>query len=341
MKRATLFSLALAVGLSGDLIGKSLADDAPLTATRVFDVRDITLVAADYPLSGALVEPTAIGQSFQVPLRGNDSPNPASQGVFQANPPARAPSAPIDTMMVAIEETVDPPSWKFNGGTVGSYSTLNGELLITQTPQNLSKIDAIFTQLRSDRSSTVRVRADWILLQPGQVNELLKNGRDEKSATPEVSRDALDKMAASAVRYTAEVSCFSGQTVNLSSGRAKSLVTEATPIVGGGGAIGYDVKPELVHYGVALQVLPVVSGGSVTMDLLGEVSQTQDEPATQPAASGLANGVDRLNAVVQHFHTTLQAPLNKSVLVEGMTIDPTFAQPQGAQLYLIVEADGG
>jgi hypothetical protein len=99
--------------------------------------------------------------------------------------------------------------------------------------------------------------------------------------------------------------------------------------------MGYEIKPELVQYGVALQVMPVVSGDSATLDLKGEASEEQKEPTTQP----LVNGVDRLNAVVQHFHTTVQVPLNKPVLLEGATVEPSLDQPQGAELYLIVEAD--
>jgi hypothetical protein len=71
--------------------------------------------------------------------------------------------------------------------------------------------------------------------------------------------------------------------------------------------------------------------------LKGEASEGSGEPATQPSE----NGVDRLNAVVQHFHTTVQVPLNKPVLLEGATIEPSLDQPQGAELYLIVEADAG
>jgi hypothetical protein len=305
----------------------------PATETRVYDVRDLTLVVADYPLSGALVPPTELGQQPSL-LTPQIVQNGAATGGFSGSNPPPPPPKPIDNLIQGIVATVDPTSWKIAGGSTGQILSFNGELLVTQTPENLKKVDAVLSQLRSGKPSPVRVRADWIVLQPGKLDELLKNGRDDKSAFPEINRDALDKLSLETAHYMADISCFSGETVHLASGRSKSLLTESTPVVGQA-TMGYEIKPELVQYGVALQVMPVVSGDSATLDLKGEASEEQKEPTTQP----LVNGVDRLNAVVQHFHTTVQVPLNKPVLLEGATVEPSLDQPQGAELYLIVEAD--
>ncbi|MGA2231284.1 MAG: hypothetical protein ABSH22_10330, partial [Tepidisphaeraceae bacterium] len=261
MNRKTVVSVAVAAVSSGILVLQSRAADAPVqptaattpdTQTRVYDVRDLTLQIADYPLSGALVSPTAIGQAGE----GNTSINQTNQVGMQTNfvgsnsggnqPPR--PLTPIENLTKAITDTVNTDSWKTNGGTVGAISSVNGELLVTQTPENLKKVDDILQQLRSGKPPTVRVRADWILLQPEKVDGLLKNGRDDKSALPEISRDALDKMAAAAPHYTANVSCFSGQTVHLASGRARTFIDQASPVVAQS-AVGYQVSPEIVQYG--------------------------------------------------------------------------------------------
>jgi hypothetical protein len=46
-----------------------------------------------------------------------------------------------------------------------------------------------------------------------------------------------------------------------------------------------------------------------------------------------------VEAIVQHFHTTVQIPVNKPVLIGGMTFNPSSDTPAGKQLYLVLEAD--
>jgi hypothetical protein len=189
----------------------------------------------------------------------------------------------------------------------------------------------------------MRVRADWVLLKPGQVEELFKNGPEAKSALPEINRNALDKAAAHAVHYAAQLACFSGQTAHVASGRAKTTATGHEPITGDR-VLAFDDKYALVHYGLALQVTPTIAVDSATLDIMSECSETDDAPPHTPTTQRADDGKNRshradlFNAVDQHFHTTVQVPLNTPVLVEGMTANPKVAA-QGEQWYLIVEVD--
>jgi hypothetical protein len=295
---------------------------------RVYDVRDLTLVVQDYPLSGSLVVPTDIGKdALQAQQQANHNGATSS---LTPMPPPRLPETPTERLVQVIQNNVDNGSWKTYGGSYGSVSSFEGELVITQIVDNQAHIAKLLADLRAGRSATVRVRADWVLLPQGQIEQLFKNGPDDKSALPEVRRELLDKIA----HCTADVSCFSGQTVHLASGKAVSMVTSIEPVVGQG-AMGYESKAEIVQYGPALQVMPAVSAGSATLDLMGEACDGADPAVTLPAE----HTVDRINAVVQHFHTTVQLPLNTPVLVERATAEPGMNQPKFDQLCLIVEVD--
>jgi type II secretory pathway component GspD/PulD (secretin) len=145
----------------------------------------------------------------------------------------------------------------------------------------------------------------------------------------------LQKLSSSTVHYSGQISCFSCQTVNLASGRARTTVMAATPVVAPGTGM-YDPTPEIAQYGLSLQVMPVMYNDSATLDLLSVASE---ETNKSPAPTTQSSELDRVDAVIQHFHTTVQVPLNKPVLVGGMTLEPTSSEPAGNQLYLIVEAD--
>jgi len=313
------------------LIGvKTFAADAPESAVsvRVYGVRDLITVVSDYPLSGKLVSPNRIQQGDQPPVAAN---NYGPQGIIsKVNPPTTA----LDTLVQVIIETIDAPSWKTNGGTTGAISEINDQLVITQTAPNHTAIQRLLNDLRSGRSPMVRIRADWVFLVPGQIEKVLVGGKDDGSALPEISRDQLDKLPVDVVRYTAQVACFSGQTVHLASGHAKSTVTSSAVVVSSN-AVGTEPKAEIVQYGLCLQINPIISDSTATLDLMSETSESDGKETPQ------IRDLDQINAVVQHFHTTVEVPLKKAVLVQGMTLEPTLNEPAGKQLYLIVEADSG
>jgi hypothetical protein len=310
-------------------------------ATRVFDVRDLTFVAPDHPLGGSLVPPTRIpiGNQAAAAQSGGQNVFASGGGNGSDKPPTTLPNG-IDGIRRLIIQTVEPNSWKDNGGDAGSVAATDaGLLFVTQTPDALREVAALLDQLRQGRTGMVRVRADWVLLPPGQVGRLYKNGPDDTAALPQVNRAVLDGLP----HWSAALACVSGQTVHLTSGQARTLVTAATPVVAPG-SVAFDVQQTLVQYGLALQVTPTVGGDTATLDLTSVASRTPDVPTatTRPADGSppAMAGPDRFSDVVQSLQTTAQVPVGRPVLVGGMTLD-AGAGSDGPELYLIVEADTG
>jgi hypothetical protein len=172
-----------------------------------------------------------------------------------------------------------------------------------------------------------------VLLPAGQI-EKLERKNDDMSALPEIARDQLRALPDSTIHYSGSILCFSGQTVTITSGRAKSLV------IGLNSTQGYDAMnmTPIVTYiqeGLSLQVTPTVIGDSVALDLasiLTAPNKFAQRPTTQPA-------IDRVDSDLQQLRSTVQMPLNKPVLVAAITADPNPQEPSGKQLFLIIEAD--
>ena len=330
--------------------------------TRVFDVRDLTFVAPNYPLGGSLVSPTHIptAGAATAATAGGGGGGGGNQTLFSNGGGEQPKLTTVSTTAVEgirrlLVETVDPPSWGDNGGKASITATDAGLLFVTQTPAGLQRVAAQLDGLRGGRTGMVRVRADWVLLPAGEVRRLFKNGPTDTAALPEVDRAALDAVP----HASASLACMSGQTVHLTSGPARSFVGSATPVVAPG-AIAFDLQQTIVQYGLALQVTPTLGGDTATLDLTSVASRAPDAPAATaatPVASATTrpvsgdaippvtvtapSGIDRFAATVQGLQTTAQVPVNRPVLVGGMTLDAGVAGPGGAELYLVVEADTG
>jgi general secretion pathway protein D len=70
-----------------------------------------------------------------------------------------------------IENTVARNSWIDNGGTVGSVREINGQLVITQTPNNLEKVSGLLKQLRETRSVEISIDARFLYVTTGFLND--------------------------------------------------------------------------------------------------------------------------------------------------------------------------
>jgi hypothetical protein len=314
------------------------ADHSKDVETRVYEVKDLLMGVRDYPLRSALLQPTQV--------RGREpaaTPQPPSPATTQPSGLSSAYPDPQATLIRMIIDNVESTSWKDNGGDVGSLTMINDRLLITQTPENHAAIEKVLASLRTSAFQIVRIRVDWVLLDPGGVAAILAGGATDTSPTPLVNR-ASPALGKGAIAYSADISCFNGQTVHIASGRARTMTTAATAVVGQNAA-AFDPITEIVQCGAALQATPVLTqAGTATIDLMSEVGEWQPPnpaDANKVVTSTSANGLDRLEAIVQHFHTTVQVPINKPVLVGGMTFNPSLDAPAGKQLYLVLEADAG
>jgi hypothetical protein len=181
----------------------------PEVLTRVYDLRDLMMNVGDYPFTGKIGVPATKEIVF---VAENGAVKPTSQ-------PTRADR--VVDLIKLIMDTVNTDSWRDNGGTSGAIRDLSGLLVVTQTADAHKQIQTLLGQLREDHLRTVRVQADWILLTPEQAAALLPADQkgDGKVAARTIDSAALAKLPADATKFHAELSCFSGQTVSISSGR--------------------------------------------------------------------------------------------------------------------------
>ncbi len=259
-----------------------------------------------------------------------------------------------------IKTCVDPTAWDDAGG-VGSAEPAAGMLVVTQTEVVHEKIEKFLENLRASSPGmhVVTIRATWLLLDLKQLN-LLLNSRPGKESG--IDRKALEEMAAKCKGYLGAISCFSGQTVHIASGRNRSAVTGAIPVVGGGGEDpGYQPIINNLHSGAMLQVTPqLLPNTQAVLDICTSVT-CSDVPAesirflaSESAGTGkpgegkshAARGhtaitLDRVNMVVGQLATTLKVQLGEPTLVGGLTRESSTDQQQAAdtpQLYLFIEA---
>jgi hypothetical protein len=109
----------------------STRDDlARNVATRVYDVRDLIDPDADlFPYPPAVAPPARLRRYAHWRIDNLFRPRLA------AVPKDRA-----ARIVREIEQTVDPTSWRDAGGTRGNAMAMNGQLIVTQTDENLSGV---------------------------------------------------------------------------------------------------------------------------------------------------------------------------------------------------------
>ena len=250
----------------------------------------------------------------------------------------------MNQLIDAITSIVEPGSWDEVGGD-GSIVPIGGALAIRQTPAIQSKVQSFLKELQRE-SGTLRVLtidAQWVLLNKEQLTQLHATVDPKKPslAGQTINREALRAIPAETRRYAGKITCFNGQTVHIISGRLETVIQGAIPVVGGT-EVGYQPILLTPHVGVLLQVTPSALPGDegVMIDLQSSVTRW-DEPE-KPVQLQRTKGqpvvqVDRLKMTAQQFATSMRMPLNRPVLVGGMTFPDGESDELEGQLYLIVE----
>jgi hypothetical protein len=247
----------------------------------------------------------------------------------------------MDDLIDTITSCVKPHSWDANGGP-GTISPLGGMLVVSQTREAHEEITKLLDRLcaASPGARVVTIRAAWLLLDQKQLNALLDSKKDGG-----IDRKKLEEMTANTKGYFGAITCFSGQTVHIASGRSRSEIIGATPVCGGGGeAPGYMPIVANPNAGVMLQVTPQLlpSGRAVLLDVCSSVTHREQKPETMRFLSGKPDvNLDRVGMSVEQLATTLNAPLGEPTLVGGLTRQqPAETQEAAAspQLYLFIEA---
>jgi general secretion pathway protein D len=68
----------------------------------------------------------------------------------------------IEQIVLLIQDTVAPDTWRDNGGTIGSVRDLGGQLIVTQTPENQGAVAALLEKLRETRAIQVNIEARFL-----------------------------------------------------------------------------------------------------------------------------------------------------------------------------------
>lgn len=308
--------------------------------TRTYNVADLVRMTPDYPFESDVRPPTGWG-------KGEDGRSAFMQQSEEKEKKGGAvkvrPGIGMKELIQVIEGNIEPGSWMDAGGTTGTIQPLGSLLVVTQTTANQKRVEDLIAMIRKEYGplKTVGVSARWVLLSPEQARQMMAAG---KGTVTVVDEGFVGKLPADALWAAGRTACFSGQTVYVASGRGRTAVTKAQPVVGTN-AVAYDVTADLIQSGAVLQVTPLLSpdGQTAVLDLVsvatdwGEVEGGIDlggtsgdrGVTTRPSAK-----LDRINVGVQQMRTTVRVPVGKAVVVGGMTREPGTDEKQ---LYLIAE----
>ncbi len=159
--------------LSDGVVKISTKDDlATLVNTHVYDIHDLIVTIPNF------VGPVlSISQSEG---GGGDSGGGSSSGGGFGDTGAGdgAGQTTLTRTQLVIEildmvrSSIDPDSWIANSGVLGSIRELNGQVVITQTPENHRRVLDLFNQLRESQAVQVNIEARFITVSTGFLNDV-------------------------------------------------------------------------------------------------------------------------------------------------------------------------
>ncbi len=277
----------------------------------------------------------------------------------------------IDELISAIQSTIAPDRWDDNGGE-GSIARVGTSLLISADRAMHEQIGALLDLFRQRWRTlrTVTVVADWVWLSPARLRTLIPAPRelpvkDASRLTTPIIVDTENwqqllsdekRGQGKRVDYNAAVTCYNGQTVFTQSGAQSLEVINIEPVIQPAekdkpaATLGFRPVVEVLQEGAALQVTPVATTNAryVVLDLRTRVAILDEIPgktAADRAAAidGKVIAADQIpnfnlpRIVAQRLSTTLRVPVDRTVLVGGMTFDNRADDAPG--LYLFVRTE--
>jgi len=321
---------------------------------RMYNVQDLML-GRDFPYRSTVMPPTSLEPDMSGPAYGSAEAAAAAGGrgqLFGATEPTEdrsAASALTPNVLVdLIQRTVEPDSWVENGGQ-GKIDRVGALLVVTQTAENHKKIAELLEQFRTDRPM-IGIEARWMLLDDAQVAQIVPEDAAKRTVPIQVTAAAL-KEAKATVVYRAQVTCFDRQTTHMASGQAQALMSNMTPVVAEA-AVGWDPTISTVLWGALLEITPALTpgGNSVILKLHSCITESQKmstrhvESAIPSSSSGAKDNpggagvakadVDLPEFLLHTFRTTVRAPLDKGILIGGMTSPKAT---DGKVLYLFLQ----
>ena len=170
----------LGYSISGGVLTISTNDQlAQQKTTRVFDIQDLLVQAPNFTAPAFNLQNQSSNSGVQVSSGSSGGANSGGssnlfsggggQGTGQQAGKTRAQMVTEITQL--IENTVARNSWIDNGGTTGSIREINGQLVITQTPNNLEAVSGLLRQLRETRSVEISIDTRFLYVTTGFLND--------------------------------------------------------------------------------------------------------------------------------------------------------------------------
>lgn len=354
-----LVSLPVASNSYGQSPDVPPADSSEALMLLTYEIGDLVFAVPDYALEpssgkGAVRGAASFGGGGG---GGGFGGGGMGGGMVQGDVRPAPNPAPItvDSIRDVITKTVAPNSWSENGGGDAHVAPLGTTLVVLQTAEAQEAIGQLLSSLRDGSASrrTMTIDARWLLLDSDGLERLKVKGDDGESI---INREVLAEFTRQPTSLRGFISCFSGQSVFLTSGTVRSNVTSYIPVVGsieppkpevrfaahggdrsvsfvsdehqgggfGGRSVGYQPVTTTNNFGVQVELRPtrLHPEKAAAVDLRSTITFPAGPSSVgelEPTTSDLAPQVDRLAIQTQELATTLRVPLGEPVLVGGMT----------------------
>jgi len=279
----------------------------------------------------------------------------------------------IKELIATIQKTISPDIWDGAGGPA-SIARLGNAFIISADESTHNQIDSLLNLFRKRWGTlrTVSLRAYWLPLTDAELDALLEtHGAQNKKPKADAVRtfglvkDAqwrklLHRLQESdidrRVGYRAAVTCYNGQTVHTLSGGNSLAVTGIEPVLTDDdgetikGRVAYRPVVSVIQEGTVMQITPIanLNGTIVLLDIhsrtcrVGSKAKPEHNPVAgdgknrEPTPLDVVAAINRPRLMLHQLSTTLRVPVNRVILVGGMTVgsDPELA---GVNLYLFVK----
>jgi general secretion pathway protein D len=150
----------------------STADDlSKNVVARVYDIRDLIIDVPDFKDAPQFSLDAAQNGGGGGGGGGMGGMASVTNTLFAGTPGTTSANAGptreelVESITKLIEDTVATDSWKDNGGSVGALRELQGQLIVTQTPENHRQLVNLLDQLRETRAIQVTIETRFLTVQ--------------------------------------------------------------------------------------------------------------------------------------------------------------------------------
>lgn len=141
------------------------------TKLQIYDIRDLLINVPNFTNMPEFDLQQALqsrgrggGGGGQSPFRQNQQNNQENQGPTLEER--------TDELVRIITENVDRDTWVDNGGSVGKIQRFQGNLIVTQTPNNHRLVDGLLADLRKFRAVQINVETRFLLVQQNWFEQI-------------------------------------------------------------------------------------------------------------------------------------------------------------------------